>query len=99
MKLRVGARYYSAVCETQVIVVSASNSEVDLTCGGQPMLETKTQEAFLEIDPILANGALLGKRYGDGTFELLVVKAGTGTLTVRDVPLEVLKPRQLPSSD
>jgi hypothetical protein len=54
-----------------------------------------------EPSPGLDTGTLLGKRYTDatGTLEVLCTRAGAGTLTLADKPLELLSARQLPSSD
>ena len=47
----------------------------------------------------LDTGSQLGKRYTDGTIELLVTKAGAGTLAVDKTPLDIKGARPLPSSD
>ncbi|MDI2125343.1 hypothetical protein [Yinghuangia seranimata] len=103
--IRTGARLRSQVCATEVIVVRppAVAARLELTCGGSPMLAlgAEVPEASAP-DPELAGGALLGKRYtlaDDDTFELLVTKAGAGTLAnVRD-PLVLKEAKALPASD
>ena len=52
-------------------------------------------------DPALATGSLLGKRYADPQLglELLVTKAGAGTLCVGSQPLAMQEAKKLPSSD
>lgn len=100
MKLRVGARYFSQVCSTQVIAVTvpASAGEIDLRCGGLPLAASPVTE-LQPLDESSAGGTLLGKRYTDGEIELLVVKPGKGTLTVGAEPLQLKQARELPSSD
>lgn len=98
MTPKVGERYFSQVCDTQVIVVAVPGVEIDLQCGGEPMI-ARPPESQREIHPGLDGGALLGKRYADGGLELLVVKSGRGTLAVGAAILPLLQPRVLPSSD
>ena len=38
MQLKAGSRLQSAVCDTQAIVVRAPKDDVDLRCGGHPMV-------------------------------------------------------------
>ena len=54
-----------------------------------------------EPAPEFATGAVLGKRYADddGGIELLVTKAGAGSLSVGTTALAVKNPKRLPSSD
>jgi hypothetical protein len=53
------------------------------------------------IDPALAGGTQLGKRYADESsgIEVLCSKSGEGTLTLDGKPLEVKGAKPLPSSD
>ena len=39
MKLRPGQKLHSALCDAQVVVVRAPDADVDLGCGGAPLLE------------------------------------------------------------
>ena len=102
MKLRPGQKLHSAVCDAQVVVVKAPPDEVEVGCGGAPMLEDG-QEATggAEVDPALGDGPLLGKRYADEELglELLCSRAGKGALTVDGRPLLVKGAKPLPSSD
>ena len=43
VELKPGARFQSTVCSTEVIVVKGAG-EVDLTCGGAPMVASGTGE-------------------------------------------------------
>ncbi len=101
--LKSGTRMKSQVCETQVIVVRAPEREVDLTCGGQPLVDMTVEPAAgLELDPALAGGSPLGKRFtldGEDGLEILVTKAGAGTLADGTTPLVLKDSKPLPASD
>jgi hypothetical protein len=102
MKLRAGQKLHSAVCDAQVIVVRAPADDVDVRCGGAPLLEDGQEaDGAASLDASLGDGPLLGKRYADDELglEMLCTKAGKGALTVdgRVLPLKSAKP--LPSSD
>ncbi len=102
VEIKTGARMRSAVCATEVIVVRATGADVDLRCGGQamtPMTEVRDPEA--SPDPELAGGNAMGKRYADEVLglELLITKAGAGTLSIGTTPIELKDAKPLPSSD
>jgi hypothetical protein len=102
MKLGPGSRLRSAVCETEVIVVRPPGDDVDLRCGGQPMVPLgEDPPAGLTLEPAFAEGTALGKRYtdGDGNLELLCTKAGSGSLSVGSEALVLKDAKPLPSSD
>ena len=42
MQLKAGTRLESATCSTQVVVVKAPADDVDVRCGGAPMVEVGT---------------------------------------------------------
>lgn len=96
-----GTRLQSQVCDTQVIIVKSSDSLDDLRCGGQPMLALdvdRTGESTL--DPSFAGGSTMGKRYVDeGGAEVLVTKAGAGSLSVGATALTLKEAKPLPASD
>jgi hypothetical protein len=102
MQIKTGARYRSQVCDTEFIIVRALPGDVDLTCGGHPVIDIKAQPAD---DASLAEGAdggsELGKRYTDdsGKLEVLVTKAGQGTLALGGQPLSLKEAKPLPASD
>jgi hypothetical protein len=102
MQMKVGSRLRSVVCETEVIVVKAPGGELDVRCGGHPMVG-KDEDVAAAGTPseAFAGGALIGKRYADEGLglELLVTKGGTGTLAVGETPLPVKEAKPLPSSD
>lgn len=99
-----GTRLQSQVCDTQVIVVRSADSLDDLRAGGVPMIpigsEDPGKSSELKIDPALSDGNLMGKRYVDETgAEVLVTKAGAGTLSVGTAALTVKEAKPLPASD
>ena len=69
-----GTRLRSQVCDTQVIVVRTADSLDDLRCGGEPMVTLDVEKSpHADLDPALAGGSLMGKRYvDDGSAEVLV---------------------------
>ncbi|OJZ76104.1 hypothetical protein BRW65_01310 [Mycobacterium paraffinicum] len=96
-----GTRLQSQVCDTQVIVVRSADSLDDLRAGGVPMIPIGTQAtAGATIDPEFAGGTLMGKRYTDEAgAEVLVTKAGNGSLSIGTTPLVVKEAKPLPASD
>ena len=54
----------------------------------------------LSLDPALSDGNLMGKRYVDESgAEILVTKAGAGTLSIGSTPLAIKEAKPLPASD
>ena len=96
-----GTRFQSQVCDTQVIVVKAADSLDDLRCGGQPMVPLGADRpAGLTLDPNFADGTAMGKRYVDAAdAEVLVTKAGAGSLSVGTTTLSLREAKPLPASD
>jgi hypothetical protein len=100
-----GTRLQSQVCDTQVIVVRSADSLDDLRAGGVPMVPLDTQKdpanaSELSIDPDFSDGNAMGKRYVDESgAEVLVTKAGAGTLSVGTTPLSLKEAKPLPASD
>lgn len=101
MALKAGARFKSAVCDTQVMVIKAPAGEFDLACGGEAMLPPAAPVGEATLRATHAGETLIGKRYvnADESIELLCTKGGKGSLTVNGTPLEVKQAKQLPSSD
>ncbi|MCG7581193.1 hypothetical protein [Mycolicibacterium sp. OfavD-34-C] len=99
--MKSGSRLKSQVCDTQVIVVKAADSLADLQCGGAAMVALDADaDPALVLDPALSGGAVMGKRYiDDAGSEVLVTKAGAGTLTVGATPLTLKEAKPLPASD
>ncbi|MFF7944665.1 hypothetical protein ACFZC5_33590 [Nocardia gamkensis] len=96
-----GMRLQSQVCEAQVIIVRTGPALADLRCGGQPMVPLGQEHTIVGApDPSLAQGTAMGKRYVDETgAEVLVTKAGEGTLSVGTTPLALKEAKPLPASD
>lgn len=102
LDVRPGARFQSAVCDTQVAVVKATGPTADLRCGGQPLLPMG-EERPADAAPVDGHGegTLMGKRYvdADDSIEVLCTKPGTGSLSMGDDPLVLKDAKPLPSSD
>ncbi|MQY31583.1 hypothetical protein [Nocardia aurantia] len=98
-----GARLRSQTCTTEVIVVRAGSGTVSLTCGGAPMVGLDTPvPSPAEPAEHLAGGTAIGKRYtavADPALEVLVTKAGRGTLGDGSAPMVVQTAKTLPASD
>ena len=97
--MKTGTRLASAVCDTEVMVIRGA--EVELACGGAPMVEPGSERPGGGPVAGLDGGTDLGKRYAHDAsgLQVLCVKPGSGTLTVAGVPLELMASKQLPSSD
>jgi hypothetical protein len=96
-----GTRLQSQVCDTQVIVVRTTDSLDDLRAGGVPMVPLDGEkDTDAVLDPAFSAGSLMGKRYvDDGGAEVLVTKAGSGTLSIGTAALTVKEAKPLPASD
>lgn len=102
LNLRPGTRIFSGVCDTELIVVKAPKTEVNLTVGGAPALSEKSDSrAPGVVQDGHGGGAVMGRRYGDaaGELELLCTKAGEGVPGVDGVVLGLREHKVLPSSD
>jgi hypothetical protein len=101
MKIVAGSRLKSAVCDTQVMVVSAPDREVELTCGGAPLVALDADASGGEPAADAREGTQIGKRYVDasGELELLCTKGGDGSLAADGEPLALKGAKPLPSSD
>jgi hypothetical protein len=93
-----GTKLKSTVCDTEVMIIRCGDGTIE--CGGSVMAEAKP-EALAEISASHANGSLMGKRYVDaaGTFELLCVKPGKGSLSVDGTAMIIKEAKPLPASD
>jgi hypothetical protein len=102
VELKAGTRLRSSVCEAEAVVVKAPAGELDLRCGGVPMLPIDEEpSAGGSAQPGFDGGLLIGKRYTDesGDLELLCTKPGPSSLSLGDVVLELKDAKPLPSSD
>jgi hypothetical protein len=96
-----GTRLQSQVCDTQVIVVRTSDSLDDLCAGGTLMVPIDAEKsADATLDLAFSDGTVMGKRYVDEAgAEVLVTKAGAGTLSVGTTALTLKEAKPLPASD
>ena len=99
--LKVGARLRSAVCTTEIIVVAAPARDVDIWCGGLPMLGMDEERPADATPTSTEEPTLLGKRYvnAEEDLEVLCTKAGEGSLAVNGQRLTTKDAKPLPSSD
>ena len=100
--LKAGSRLRSAVCDTEVMVVLAPQGDVEVTCGGTPMVELGADvPAGQSLDESAAGGTQIGKRYTNeaGDLELLCTKLGKGSLGSGGAALSIKGAKPLPSSD
>ncbi len=96
-----GTRLQSQVCDTQVIVVRSADNLDDLRCGGEPMVPVGAEKSpHADMDPAHSDGSAMGKRYVDEAgAEVLVTKAGAGSLSIGSTPLTIKEAKPLPASD
>jgi hypothetical protein len=100
--IKPGTQLRSAVCGVEVLVVKAPSGDVDLRCGGHPMvLVSEVSSEKRVAEPGFDEGTQLGKRYTDeaGTLDVLCVKPGPYSLSIGDAPLKMKVTKPLPSSD
>jgi hypothetical protein len=101
-RIKAGTRLRSAVCTTEVMVIQAPADDVDVRCGGAPLIEFGARaEPGAAPAANAAGGTQLGKRYVNaaGDLELLCTKPGAGTLALGDASLAIKGAKPLPSSD
>lgn len=102
MNLKPGSRWRSAVSSAEVVVVRPPKTAVALESGGHPMvLFGADRPEGLTPAADRAEVLKMGKRYADADtgLELLVSKAGEGTLSVDGRELALKDAKALPSSD
>lgn len=99
--LKLGGKYRSAVCDTQIMVIRTVPAPLDLRCGGTPMAGPNQETPTAAIAESSGEGTLIGKRYIDAAdrIELLCTKGGKGSLSLGGEALQVKVPKALPSSD
>jgi hypothetical protein len=101
MQLKPGTRLESQTCDAQVIVVRAPATDVDLRCGGEPLVAIGAGKDKHPISADHEAGTLMGKRYIEDEvgIEVLCTKPGKGSLSIGDVDLLTKDAKPLPSSD
>ena len=100
MQIKAGTKLFSAVCDTQIMVLRVPADDLDVTCGGLPMQTDEATEKSLLSDDA-GEGSLVGKRYvnEDETMEFLCTRGGKGNISVNGIALEIKQAKRLPSSD
>ena len=101
-EVKAGGRMRSAVCKTEVMVIAAPGGELDVRCGGAPMVPVgEDPPGGQTISPDANKGTQIGKRYVNeaGDVELLCTKPGEGSLAIGDAALAIKSAKPLPSSD
>jgi hypothetical protein len=98
-----GTRLKSVVCETEIVIVRPpAAATAVIACGGRPMVahgdDVARNQSILDGH---GGGSILGKRYGreGDPVEVLVTKAGTGSLSLDGELMSTKDPKPLPSSD
>ncbi len=101
MQLKPGSRYRSNTCAGEFVVVKAPADDVDLRCGGVAVVSIDEPGGAGTPAAPFNEGTMVGKRYTDEgeTLELLITKAGDGSLSVGDAAMVVKGAKPLPSSD
>ena len=102
MELKPGSRWKSAVCDTEVVVVRATQGGIALECGGHPMIpHAEAKPEGLAVDPAYAGGAQPGKRFADDIsgLEVLCTKGGKGSLSIDGREIGAKEAKKLPASD
>jgi hypothetical protein len=98
-----GSRLRSPVSETEVVVVSAPDPDIELTCCGVSMTDRDdgATAGAPETPAVAGEQILIGKRYSDETvgIELLCTKGGDGPLACNGSPMVIKTAKPLPSSD
>ena len=100
MEVKAGTRIRSSVCATELMVIQCPEGDLDLRCGGAPVV-AHGEDASGQVDPGFKDGTQIGKRYVNeaGDLELLCTKPGEGTLSQGDTALSLKEAKPLPSSD
>lgn len=98
--LKAGTRLKSAVCSSEVMIIAAPKQDVQVTCGGAPLIAMGEAGGGTASEDA-KGGTQIGKRYVNeaGDLEILCTRPGEGTLAVGGVPLAIKGAKPLPSSD
>lgn len=95
-----GTRLKSAVCTTEIMVITAPPEDIEITCGGEPMGQGADADGG-SVHQDHADGSVIGKRYTneDGSLEVLCVKAGEGSLWAGGAAMKIKDATKLPKTD
>jgi hypothetical protein len=100
MELKPGSRW-KGVGGAEFVVVRPPKQVESLQSGGHPVQAAEAVDAALQPEADLSDVLAVGKRYSDDAsgLELLVSKAGKGTLTVDGRVMGLKETKALPASD
>ena len=100
-QLKAGTRMRSNVCATEVMVVMAPDGDVELCCGGAPMIGIAEEPSGGSVASDASETTQMGKRYTNeaGDLEVLCTKPGEGSLSGGGAQLQIKGAKPLPSSD
>ena len=100
VQIKAGTKLFSAVCDTQIMVLRVPADDLDVTCGGLPM-QTEEAAEKSSMSGGGGEGRRVGERCGDEaeTIEFLCARGGEGNISVNGVALEIKQAKRLPSSD
>ena len=89
------------MCDTEVMVIAAPAGDVEVTCGGAPMIDLEADAPAGASFDGEGDGTQLGKRYVNeaGDLELLCTKPGKGSMACGGAPLTIKGAKPLPASD
>lgn len=101
MDMKPGLKLRSTADATEVVVVRAPATPVELTCGGRPMVPATEAVEAAGVVAGHEGGTQLGKRYtdDDAGLEVLCTKPGEGGLACEGRVLGLKSAKPLPSSD
>jgi hypothetical protein len=101
VEIKAGTRLKSATDSTEVMVVKAPGTDVDLRCGGHPLLAMDAEGRAAAIESGFEAGTLVGKRYEDAaaSLEILCTKGGPASLSLGADLLTPKGAKALPASD
>jgi hypothetical protein len=101
-QLKPGSSWRSAVCDTAFMVIAVPDGDLEISCGGAPIIaKDEDPPAGAALSPDAAEGTQVGKRYVNdaGDLELLCTKPGKGSLALDGTALTIKKAKPLPASD
>lgn len=95
-----GTRLKSAVCTTEIMIITAPADDIEINCGGEPM-DPDGEGNGGAVHQDHSDGSILGKRYTneEGTLEVLCVKGGEGSLSAGGSAMKVKDATKLPKTD
>jgi hypothetical protein len=101
IQLKAGMKLRSATDACEIVVVRAPADPADLRCGGHPFLAADAEVSPQAVEAGFDGGTQIGKRYASEAagVEVLCTKAGEGSISIGEDPLELKGAKPLPASD